>query len=202
MEINVEENAARFREILRSTERDGVDEVLAGLEALGFFKAPASARHHLAAEGGLVQHSLNVYCQADAIRTAQIRLRAGIEERLPMKSIIVASLLHDVCKAEIYKPVQKFRKDANGRWESYPGWDYDYSHCPMGHGEKSVLRLMRWGFNMTTDEIAAIRWHMGAWDLSASHEARENFSKACDMYPLLPVLIAADEMATRIMEVE
>lgn len=199
--MNIEDNSNKFREILRSTNRKGVDEVIDGLEKLGFFQAPASSKHHLAYAGGLVQHSLNVYCQADAIRTAQIRLDAKMEERLPMDSIIIASLLHDVCKAEIYKPVQKFRKNAEGHWENYPGWDFDYSHCPLGHGEKSVIRLLRMGLEMTTEEIAAIRWHMAGWDLSAYREAKENFSKACDLYPLLSVLIAADELATRITEV-
>lgn len=199
--MNIEENSNKFREILRSTNRNGVDTVIDGLEKLGFFLAPASSKHHLAEAGGLVQHSLNVYCQADAIRTAQIHLDAKMEERLPMDSIIIVSLLHDVCKAEIYKPVQKFRKDEEGRWEKYPGWDFDYSHCPLGHGEKSVIRLLLMGLEMTSDEIAAIRWHMAGWDLSNSREAKENFGKACDLYPLLPVLIAADELATRITEV-
>ena len=198
--MNIEENANKFKEILRSTSRKGVENVIIGLENLGFFQAPASSKHHLAEAGGLVQHSLNVYCQADAIRTAQIHLDAKMAERLPQDSIIIASLLHDVCKAEIYKPVQKFRKNAEGRWENYPSWDFDYSYCPLGHGEKSVIRLLRMGLDMTSDEIAAIRWHMAGWDLSDSREAKENFSKACDMYPLLPALIAADELATRITE--
>lgn len=199
--MNIEENSNKFREILKSTNRKGVDAVIDGLEKLGFFQAPASSKHHLAEAGGLVQHSLNVYCQADAIRTAQIHLDAKMEERLPMDSIIIASLLHDVCKAEIYKSVQKFRKNVEGRWENYPGWEFDYSHCPLGHGEKSVIRLLLMGLEMTPDEIAAIRWHMAGWDLSAYREAKENFSKACDLYPLLSVLIAADELATRITEI-
>jgi len=195
------ENKNKFREILLSTGRKGVEDVLDGLEKLGFFMAPASSKHHLAEDGGLLQHSLNVYCQADAIRTAQIHLDSRIEAAVPMDSIIIASLLHDVCKAEIYKKVAKFRKDKNDKWEKYDGYDTDHTHCPLGHGEKSVIRLLRMGLVMTDAEIAAIRWHMAGWDLSSSRDANGNFHAACDKYPLLSILIAADELATRITEV-
>ena len=199
--MDTEKNKEEFCKILRETNRKGVEQVIDGLEKLGFFKAPASSKHHLAVEGGLLQHSLNVYCQADAIRSSQIHLDAKIEERLPMDSIIIVSLLHDVCKAEIYKKVQKFRKDANNKWEQYDTYDQDYSHCPLGHGEKSVIRLLRMGLELTEDEIAAIRWHMGAWDLPSSFEASKNLGAAQDKYPLVTVLMAADMMATRITEV-
>ena len=192
---------ARFIELLKSTNRKGVDAVVAGLDKIGFFSAPASSKHHLAVAGGLVHHSLNVYAQAVAIRDAQVALRPDIESHLPLESVIIASLLHDICKADIYKQVEKFRKDANNKWEKYNAFDVDYTACPLGHGEKSVIRLLRMGLELTTDEIAAIRWHMAAWELSDSYEAKGNFGAACDKYPLLSVLIAADELATRITEV-
>ena len=49
--------------LLRSTERDGIEDVIGDLEQWGFFTAPASAGHHLNVEGGLARHSLNT-CQA------------------------------------------------------------------------------------------------------------------------------------------
>lgn len=199
--MSIEKDREDFETILRSTKRNGVEAVIGGLDKLGFFTAPASAKFHLSEEGGLLRHSLNVYNQADAIRTAQIRLDPKIEEAVPMESIAIVSLLHDVCKSEIYKTVEKFRKDANGRWEKYNTYDHDYSHCPLGHGEKSVIRLLRMGMELTEAEIAAIRWHMGAWDLPSSHEANKNLGAAQDKYPLLPILMAADMLATRITEV-
>ena len=189
-----------FCTLLTNTGRPGIDKVIEGLEKLGFFEAPASSRHHLAEKGGLLAHSLNVCTQAKLIRDAEVSLNPTLADRLPNESIVIASLLHDVCKAEIYKPCVKNRKNAQGQWESYQGYDYDYSHCPMGHGEKSVIRLMRMGLELTEDEILAIRWHMGGWDLSDSMEAKSNFSAACAKCPLLAVIIAADEHATRIME--
>ena len=38
------EDKERFCELLKATGRPGVDKVLAGLEELGFFTAPASTR--------------------------------------------------------------------------------------------------------------------------------------------------------------
>lgn len=191
---------AKFIELLKMTDRAGVDKVIAGLGKLGFFDAPASSKHHLAEKGGLVRHSLNVYVQAMAIRKAQIELNPGIEVRLPTDSIAIVALLHDVCKAEIYKPELKHRKNADGKWEDYYGYALDYAHMPLGHGEKSVIRLLCMGLDLTNDEILAIRWHMAAWDMSDTFEAKGNFGAACDKSPLLNVLIAADELATRITE--
>ena len=50
-------NKDYFIQILRSTGREGVDEVIAGLESLGFFEAPASTVFHLNEPGGLLRHS-------------------------------------------------------------------------------------------------------------------------------------------------
>ena len=192
---------ARFIELLKSTNRPGLDAVIDGLGKLGFFNAPASSKHHLAEAGGLVRHSLNVCEQALLIRKAQISLRPDIAEKVPEESVILVSLLHDICKADIYKQVEKFRKDKDNRWEKYLAYETDYTHCPLGHGEKSVIRLLRMGLELNNDEIAAIRWHMAGWDLVDSFEAKGNFNAACDKYPLLPIIIAADELATRILEV-
>ena len=97
--------------------------------------------------------------------------------------------------------MEKWRKDAQGRWESYRGYEVDYSDLPVGHGEKSVIMLLRWGLRMTDDEILAIRWHMDAWDVSfQSSEAKSNISTAKGMCPLLSVVKAADGLASFILE--
>ena len=53
-------NKEEFIELLRSTNRDGVEDCIVDLQELGFFEAPASTKFHLNEEGGLVQHSLNL----------------------------------------------------------------------------------------------------------------------------------------------
>lgn len=196
----IEKNKELFTQLLMGTGRNGIEKVLEGIEKLGFFKAPASSRFHLAEEGGLLQHSLNVYEQAMQIRDVQVKMFPDLESRLLPGSVAIAALLHDVCKAEVYKQVEKFRKDKDNRWEKYLAYENDQSHCPLGHGEKSVIRLLWMGLDLTEDEIYAIRWHMAAWDLSDYWESRDSFGKACDKCPLLSIIIAADELATRITE--
>ena len=56
------ENRRRFIELYKThITREGADKLLAYLESSDFFTAPASTRYHGNYEGGLCQHSLNVY---------------------------------------------------------------------------------------------------------------------------------------------
>lgn len=190
-----------FISILMATGRKGMDNVIRNLEELGFFEAPASTIFHLNEEGGLVEHSLNVYREAMLLRTAQISLRPGIEEMLPEDSIAIAALLHDVCKADIYRKCRKKRRNAEGIWENCDAYEVDYSVFPLGHGEKSAIRLLQWGLEMTDDEIMAIRWHMEAWDLPfQSADLKANLNTAKSKSPLLSLVKAADGLAASILE--
>ena len=195
-----ETSAKRFEALLRQTGRRGIENVLAELRALGYFSAPASARFHGNYPGGLLEHSLNVYDEAMLVRDAQLGLKSDIAPRLPSDSIAIVALLHDVCKAEVYKEIEKFRKDKYGQWEKYNAYGVDYTGFPLGHGEKSVIRLLRWGLEMTDDEIIAIRWHMSGFDLAfQSPEIRNNYNEASGKCPLLAVLKAADGLASHVL---
>lgn len=191
----------QFCEVLRATQRPGIEQVLAQLESLGFFTAPASTRFHGAEPGGLLAHSLNVYQEAMVIRLMQIKFRPEIETQIPEASVAIAALLHDTCKAEVYKKELKHRKNALGKWEDYLGYTADYSSFPMGHGEKSVIQLLRWGLELTDAEMLAIRWHMGAFNLPFhSAEESNSLSSAKDQHPLVSIISAADSLATSILE--
>ena len=123
------------------------------------------------------------------------------KEKLAEKSIIIAALLHDICKANIYKKAKKWNKNDQGQWEQQDTYETDYSRMPVGHGEKSVIMLLSLGLKMTLDETVAIRWHMGAWDLAfQSYEAKSNINEAGNRYPLLSLIQSADNMATHILE--
>jgi 23S rRNA maturation-related 3'-5' exoribonuclease YhaM len=191
----------RFIELLRSTERPGIEEVIYYLEKSGFFSAPASTKHHLSCEGGLMEHSMNVYDMAMALRDPIVALKPGVGERLSEKSIIIAALLHDICKANIYKKTRKLKKNDQGQWEQCDTYETDYSRMPVGHGEKSVIMLLSLGLKLNLDETVAIRWHMGAWDLAfQSYEVKSNINEASNRYPLLSLIQSADNMATHILE--
>ena len=190
-----------FIELLHSTERDGVDDVIEGLEGMGFFIAPASANHHLNIEGGLLLHSLNTCKAALMVWEGMKALEPGLVKEVGRDSVIIASLLHDVCKSDIYVRSVKKRKNALGMWEDCEGYKVTYKNFPMGHGEKSVILLLCNGLEMTDDEMLAIRWHMGAWGINMnSYEDQRCYDTSRKLYPLVAIIQAADSLAASIME--
>ena len=96
------EHREEFEKLLRSTNLPDVDLIIDDLQHMGFFTSPASMKNHLCYEGGLMMHSLNVYEAAVKIRDAFAAARPDVFEKVSNESIIIAALLHDVCKAGIY----------------------------------------------------------------------------------------------------
>ncbi len=190
-----------FMELLRSTNREGVEDLLAALEDMGFFTAPASSNHHLNVEGGLVEHSLNTCKAALMVWEGMIGLEPGLVKEVDRESVIIASLLHDVCKSDIYFRTIKKRKTALGIWEDSEGYKVSYKNFPMGHGEKSVILLLCNGLALTDDEMLAIRWHMGAWGINMnSYEDQRCFDASQKLYPLVTIIQTADKLAANILE--
>lgn len=185
------EDKQNFCRLLRSTERQNVDAVIAELERLGFFEAPASRKDHNSMPGGLLKHSLNVYRVALEISRDMSHLLPDFE--ISDDSLIVASLLHDICKAPRYLNSSQ----VDGEYQK------NYYHLPVGHGEKSVIMLLRLGFEMTDDEILAIRWHMAPWQLALNNtEMVEDFRHAELSCPLVSIIQAADRLDAKILEVK
>ena len=192
----------KFISLLRSTNREGVEKVIEWLETSGFFEAPASTVFHGNHAGGLAEHSYQVALVANDLREMLVKRQPGLANQITRESVIICGLLHDVCKAEIYKKEEKFRKDKNGNWEKYYGYGVDYSGLPLGHGEKSVVRLLRLGLEMTEEEMLAIRWHMGAWNLPMNDsEAKGNINAAREKSPLVTLIMTADDLASHIFRV-
>ena len=191
-----------FIKILEATNRTGIDGVIRQLEESGFFEAPASTRFHLSCKGGLLEHSMNVYQAALLLREQAIKARPELEEQIPMDSVAICTLLHDTCKADIYKEGILSRKNADGYWEKYLGYQVDYNAgLPLGHGEKSVILLLSWGLKLKPEEMLAIRWHMTAWDLPMqSPEHKESLNAAKAKTPLVSLVQLADSFATGLLE--
>ena len=187
--------------MLRSTGRDGVEDFIAGLEEMGFFTAPASANHHLNTEGGLLLHSLNTCKAALMVYEGMKTLEPGLDKEVHRDSVILASLLHDVCKSDIYFRSVKKKKNTLGQWEDTEGYKVSYKNFPMGHGEKSVILLLCNGLEMADDEMLAVRWHMGAWGINMnSFEDQRCYDTSRKLYPLVSIIQVADSLAASIME--
>ena len=183
----------RFLEIYNEKiTREGADKLLDFLlNGSDFFTAPASTRYHGAYEGGLVEHSLNVYdCLADMV--ARLKERYGIE--YTGESIAIAGLLHDICKVNFYKTSYRNVKDETGRWQSVPYYTIEDT-LPYGHGEKSAYIVSAY-MRLTRDEAFAIRYHMGF----SGTEDPGNVGRALEMFPLAYATCCADMEAAFLLE--
>ena len=191
----------QFLQLLRSTNRQGIENVINWLETSDFFLAPASTVFHGNYAGGLLEHSMNVAIMAHDVHEMLCKRKPELATQVTRENIIIASLLHDICKANIYQKTTKYRQDQNNAWETYETYGVDYSEFPVGHGEKSVIRLLQLGLQLTDDEILAIRWHMTAWELPfQSGEAKAYLNAAKNKCPLLTIIQTADGLASAILE--
>lgn len=174
--------------------RDGADKLLEYLSGrCDFFTAPASTKYHCCYEGGLAQHSLNVYHCLKAYLERE-RVKELYKLSYSGESIAITALLHDMCKIDTY--VSDFRnvKNDQGVWEKVPAYRFE-DKLPYGHGEKSVYMIS--GFmRLTREEAMAIRWHMGF----SGSEDTNLVSRALESYPLAFALSVADMEATFLLE--
>ena len=186
----------RFISIFTSkVTREGADRLLEFLQSPSsdFFTAPASARYHSSHEGGLCEHSLNVYdclCGYLASDHAKNTLKLSYSE----ESVAIVALLHDLCKINVYKKGFRNVKDEKGMWQRVDTFEYD-DQLPYGHGEKSVYIISGY-MKLTREEAFAIRYHMGY----SSTEDPRNVSAAFEMFPLAFALSTADSEATYFIE--
>lgn len=177
--------------------RKGIDLLLDYLEnKTDFFQAPSSTKFHLNVPGGLCQHSINVFEAALRINEHLLLPKQQADEclfptPLSIESIAIAALFHDVCKCGLYKEVEKWKKDDQNRWVSYRGYEVS-DDFPFGHGEKSCHVVSHY-LRLTREELLAIRWHMGMYDVSENGSSgRYSFYNACDASPLVILLQMAD----------
>ena len=129
--INTEENIKRFEELMGSVERDGVTELMDYIKnKTDFYTAPASTRFHLSEEGGLLKHSLHVYECLNAKTSAPIwkDILCGVSR----ETILIVSLLHDICKTYYYTTDYKNQKtyDADKVNSAKPS---EIKHDAKGH---------------------------------------------------------------------
>jgi len=191
-----QEQVTRFEELLLSTKREGVDKLLEFIRKSDFYTAPASTRFHGAYEGGLLQHSLNVY-DCLIFKTEIDSTWNGFIKDVTTSSIIIASLLHDLCKTYYYIIEMRNKKNEKGQWESVPFYTVD-DKVPYGHGEKSVMMIEEY-IKLLPMERYAIRWHMGAYE---PKEVWNTLGEAMKRCPLVLAIHEADMEATYLLEKE
>lgn len=155
--VNKEEFIRIYQENIR---REGAEALLDYLKGSDFFTAPASTRFHMAIEGGLCRHSINVYNRLVTLVTAEYG--ADWQSKVSAESVAICGLLHDLCKIDMYTTEFRNVKKADGTWDKVPYYTVD-EKLPYGHGEKSVY-IINGFLRLTREEAMAINWHMGSFD--------------------------------------
>jgi len=148
-------------EMLKATGRDGMDKLIEELLVKGgFFDAPASTKYHGCYAGGLAKHSFRV-CEMLLEHVGSMGLyrpdtSAG-KKPLPLmeETVVVAALLHDVCKIGAYLGTEK-----PYRWNKKQ---------PKGHALLSVARIEKY-IELTDLEKLMITYHMGVYGLNEFYE--------------------------------
>jgi len=148
------------------------------VDGTDFFTAPASSCFHNSFEGGLLEHSWNVY---KLLKEKNKRYNLGLTD----DSIFVAGMFHDLSKINLYEWIPDIKA-----YEKI-------SHPILKHGELSVQLLKEKLRYLKENEIAMIRYHMGAFD---EQEPYEEFNNAQHKYPEVTMICCADWESGRVLE--
>ena len=146
----------KIKELLMGTKRKGIESLIKYLEDEGFFEVPASTRYHCCYAGGLAEHSLRDYELLINLNINILKLDAVTspsQNPLPIKpdNVIIAALLHDVCKIGAYIGDEK---------------PYKYNkQQPKGHALLSIERIKK-HIELTELEEMIIKYHMGVYGLN------------------------------------
>jgi len=161
-----------------------------------FFEAPASTKYHGNYQGGLCEHSLDVYDMAigleglyrENIRKQYLVLNRPYDRDQFMESLAIAALFHDLCKANFYKA------KVNGKNMNYT---VDEQLPFGGHGSKSVYLLSKYLKDIRDDEAIAINCHMG---FSRAEDNSISIGESFRFSPLAWIIHVADEAATFMLD--
>ncbi len=193
--MTIEEAKDEFIKIYtQNIKREGSEKLLEYIEKSDFFTAPASYRFHSNYEGGLCQHTLNVYNRLK--RLIEAEYGENYSEKVSEETIAICALLHDVCKIDFYTTEMRNVK-VDGVWVQKPRYVVK-DGLPYGHGEKSVY-IINGYMRLTREEAIAINWHSGGFDARVIGGSY-TFSQAYYQYPLAVLLHIADLEATYLDE--
>lgn len=194
----------RIKDLLLSTKRPGMDELIEWMESNGFFTAPCSSQYHLCKEGGLAEHSLNVYGQMFAF-ARETQLNDDLEWTW-MNSIAITSLLHDLGKTGQFGKqsyIPNIIKDGRPT-KAEPDQKYKISEAKpfttnsdllyIPHEVRSIQIASQY-IELTEEENWAILMHNGLYgDFKYSIRGKET--------PLYLLLHFADMWCSRVVEKE
>lgn len=130
------------------------------LEEIGFWTSACSGSNHLAIEGGLALHSLNVYDVADKDATTKLPFEEYCEIS---DSIIISALLHDLGKAgQFGKPGYIPNILKSGKQSAAKPFAVNPELLYVPHEVRSIQMIEKF-FPLTEEENWAILMHNGLY---------------------------------------
>lgn len=203
-----EQNKETFINLINSIKRTFDKEKLINwLTKSDFFEAPASTRYHCNYEGGLCQHSLNVYyslkalCETFATDYKEENGKEIATPRFDSDSIIIVSLFHDISKTNFYERYFRNVKNERGEWEQKADYRIvdQQKRFIFGNHEETSEYMARSFIPLTVEESVAILNHMGGKSFDS---AQTDLSVVYGKYNLACLLHVADTLATFCLENE
>ena len=175
--------------LLLSTNRKGIENLLQWMDENGFYSAPCSSRYHLSISGGLAEHSKNVCDAAIALATSLLSREGKMLPFETISSIYICSLLHDLGKTgQFGKSNYIENEDLEGG--AFKG-NKDLLYIP--HEIRSIAIASQF-IELTEEEQFAILYHNGLYGELKSVRGNET--------ELYMILHFADMWASRVMERE
>lgn len=154
------------------------------LRSTDFYNAPASTQYHDSCPAGLLRHSIRVFNHG--VRLMNDKAFSFVTS----DSIGLVALVHDWCKINLYEVyTRNVKNQETGVWEQVPSYRCNQKGLPLGHGVTSMFFASKF-FRLTSEEAAAIRWHMGVWNVS-NNEVNE-LQLCNEQFPLVHLLQFSD----------
>ena len=197
----IENNKQAFISILNEL-KDGtnnIDGLIQFLEINGFFHAPASTKYHCSYDGGLCQHSLDVYRWFNILVT-EFYNKINTENIIPRKTIIVLGLLHDIYKTNYYeKYFRNVKDDTTGEWSKVADFRVKEGKDRFTFGDNAfnTYLLISTFIGLNEDEIVALNNQYCGMD---DNYANKDLSTILSKYPLTVLLHCADMICTYLFE--
>lgn len=195
----VGQNRKKYLDLVNSITRDFDKNRLIGWLDRGsdFFIAPASTKYHGAYEGGLCEHSLNVYHVLVKLIEATKSLKPDLPD-FDSDTIKIVALCHDLSKANFYEKYwRNVKNQDSGKWEQLQEYKVRDERFIFGNHEQNAEYIARSLIPLTQEESVAILHHMGGLGYDS---AKTDVSEVFDAYPLAALLHAADLMSCYVLE--
>ncbi|MDR1351846.1 MAG: hypothetical protein LBK05_01085, partial [Treponema sp.] len=99
---------------------------------------------------------------ANAVDLAPVLLTGEVDKYY----LAAACLFHDLCKTNMYESkLRNVKDDKTGEWKKEAFYTFRQDYISFGHGIESLLRIGKF-ISMPESWKHAVRWHMGAYDMS------------------------------------